>query len=145
MCLIYIYIIYMYMTPKILKFPILYSARCMSKGCSFTIPCSTSMSAGVEWGLQLVSIFMMLCIDSALLFVQVFAELPRFLKFKVNFGVRVLAKYLQNCSLLPSIVVIMLHLSSNWYSSLDFSILLSPNMCSTMLTLSFVFTPILFF
>jgi hypothetical protein len=49
------------------------------------------------------------CIDSALLFVQVFAELPRFLKFKVNFGFRVLAKYLQNCALLPSIVVIMLH------------------------------------
>ena len=49
------------------------------------------MSAGVECGLQLVSIFMMLCIDSALLFVQVFAELPRFLKFKVNFGFRVLA------------------------------------------------------
>ena len=38
------------------------------------------------------NIFMMLCIDSALLFVQGFAELPRFLKFKVNFGVRVLAK-----------------------------------------------------
>jgi hypothetical protein len=53
----------------------------VSKGCSFTIPCSTSMSAGVECGLQLVSIFMMLCIDSALLFVQVFPELPWFLKF----------------------------------------------------------------
>jgi hypothetical protein len=51
----------------------------------------------VDCGFRFVSIFIILCIDSALLFVHLFAEfkpsVPKLLKFISSFGFKVLLKY----------------------------------------------------